>query len=147
MKSKFIAFFLLIFAFIFGGYSKSFGQQVHDSVSLKTTDTSKRAQIYEFVDEEAVPLGGLSGLREYIAGELKYPKAAIDSNIQGTVRIRTIIEEDGSVGKTQIVKGIGGGCDEEALRVIQSMPKWKPAKINGKPINYIVTIPVRFSLK
>ena len=91
--------------------------------------------------------GGTAALFKYLQKHLKYPAAALDSGIQGTVFINVHIKEDGSVGKAEIIRGIGGGCNEAALKAIQSMPKWLPPKINGKPIPSKVVIPVKFYLQ
>jgi protein TonB len=113
--------------------------------SQSKIDTSRKT-VSILPDIDAEPPGGQVGLINYISNSIHYPQTAIDSNVQGTVYIRTIINEDGSIGESKIIKGIGGGCNEEALRVIKSMPRWKPAETEGKPVKYSIVIPVKFIL-
>ena len=84
---------------------------------------------------------------KYLHDNLKYPASAHDNNISGRVIVKFIVDENGAVGDVQIVRGIGGGCDEEAKRVVSSMPKWKPGKQNGKPVKVYFTLPINFTLE
>lgn len=83
----------------------------------------------------------------YINSHLRYPDAARESNIEGRVIIQFVVNEDGTVSDAVVVKGIGGGCDEEALRMVNGMPKWKPGKQNGMPVKVIFTLPIKFILR
>jgi len=91
--------------------------------------------------------GGLSEMYKFLADNIVYPATARELGIQGKVYIDFVIEKDGSVSNVKLVKGIGFGCDEEAMRVIWSMPKWKPAKQNFHTARMAMTIPVKFTLK
>ncbi len=82
----------------------------------------------------------------WIGNHLKYPEAARDAGIEGPVVIQFVVNEDGSVTDAKVVRGIGGGCDEEALRMVSSMPKWKPGKQNGIAVKVFYSIPIRFVL-
>lgn len=77
---------------------------------------------------------------------IRYPDAAQKNLIQGIVMVVFIIETDGSMSHIEVTKGIGGGCDEEALRVTRSMPRWEPGKRSGKPVRVMVRMPVVFRL-
>ncbi len=83
----------------------------------------------------------------YLSSHLNYPDAARDANISGKVLIRFVVNEDGSVSDAVVERSIGGGCDEEALRMIRSMPKWKPGKHNGKAVKVYFKLPINFVLK
>jgi protein TonB len=83
----------------------------------------------------------------YLQKAIRYPDAARESNIEGRVTVRFVVNEDGSVTNAQVMKGIGGGCNEEALRVINSMPKWKPGKQGGHLVKVYYTIPISFLLQ
>lgn len=85
-------------------------------------------------------------LSAYLAAHLKYPEVARSQGIQGQVIIQFVVNEDGSVSDAKVVRGIGGGCDEEALRMTKSMPKWKPGKQNGTAVKVFFILPVRFEL-
>lgn len=86
-------------------------------------------------------------LNDYLQTQLRYPQQARDAGIEGKVTIQFVVNEDGTVSNAKILKGIGAGCDEEAIRVINSMPKWKPGKQNGKSIKVYYTLPIRFLLQ
>lgn len=89
---------------------------------------------------------GEDSLMKFIAKNIKYPAKAKEAGIKGTVYVSFIVDEQGNITNTKVVKGIGGGCDEESIRVISSMPKWIPAEKNGQKIAARVFIPIRFVL-
>lgn len=91
--------------------------------------------------------GGAQGLTQYLMLNLRYPTEAQKKNIQGKVFIKFVVCQDGSLCNEEVVKGIGGGCDEEVIRVIKAMPKWKPGKQNGKPVKVYYTLPVSFKFE
>lgn len=86
-------------------------------------------------------------LSQYLQAHLKYPALAKENNIQGKVAVEFIVNEDGSISNAVVKKGIGGGCDEEALRVINSMPHWKPGKQNDKTVKVFLVLPIIFQLQ
>ena len=88
--------------------------------------------------------GGESKLLEFIEKNTRYPREAREKGIQGRVFVSFVIEQDGSISNVEVLHGIGGGCDEEAVRVIKSMPKWNPGKQHGKTVRVSYRIPVYF---
>lgn len=104
-------------------------------------------EIFTIVEESASFPGGLAAWAEYLQKELNYPRQAQRMGIEGRVFIQFIVERDGSLTDIQVVKGIGAGCDEEAMRVIKNGPKWKPGKQRGKPVRqkYIQNIQFKFA--
>ena len=102
--------------------------------------------VYQIVEEMPSFPGGETKLMEYIAKNLTYPQEARDKGIDGRVFIGMVIEKDGSVSNVKVLRGIGGGCDEEAVRVINSMPKWKPGMMKGDPVPVSYQIPINFKL-
>jgi TonB family protein len=90
--------------------------------------------------------GGEDSLRNFIRRTIKYPDLARESSVEGTVYINFIIEKDGSVSNPKILRGIGSGCDEEAIRVIKLMPRWIPGKQNGKTVRVQYNLPIKFKL-
>lgn len=86
-------------------------------------------------------------LFEYLKDNLEYPSIALDATIQGNVIVQFVVEKDGSITGTKILRGIGGGCDEEARRVIENMPKWTPGRQRGRPVRVQFTLPVKFVLQ
>ena len=93
------------------------------------------------------PGGGEAALIKYLSQNIKYPPMARESNISGNVYVTFLVDKDGKVKDAKILRGIGGGCDEEALRVVSHMPDWKPGKQNGRPVMVQYNLPVRFTLK
>ena len=104
-------------------------------------------EIFQIVEEMPAFPGGEKALLEYVAKNIKYPQIARETGIQGRVFVGFVVEPDGSVSNVKILRGIGGGCDEEAMRVIKSLPKWKPGKQRGKAVRVSYQIPVVFKLQ
>jgi TonB family protein len=100
-----------------------------------------------FVVVEKMPEfpGGEKARMKYLKENINYPEEAKQQGIQGTVYVTFIIEPDGRITEVKLLRGIGGGCDEEAVRVIENMPKWKPGEIKGEIIRKQFTMPIRFS--
>ncbi len=90
--------------------------------------------------------GGVEALYQYLAANIKYPEKARSEGIQGTVYVRFTIDTDGAIYNVEVSRGIGGGCDEEAARVVKAMPKWSPTIDNGKPVAVSYVLPISFKL-
>ena len=104
-------------------------------------------EIFQIVEEMPAFPGGEAKLMEYVAKNIKYPQIARETGIQGRVFVGFVVEPDGSVSNVKVLRGIGGGCDEEAMRVVKSMPKWKPGKQRGKAVRVSYMLPVNFKLQ
>ena len=104
-------------------------------------------EIFLVVEEDADFPGGLEALSKYLSENIKYPQLAKENNIEGRVFVSFVVEKDGRVGNIKILRDIGGGCGAEAVRVVKSMPRWKPGKQRGKPVRSQFNLPVNFSLK
>ena len=104
-------------------------------------------EIFQIVEEMPAYPGGDQRLMEYVAKNIKYPQIARETGIQGRVFVGFVVEPDGSVSNVKVLRGIGGGCDEEAVRVVKSMPKWKPGKQRGKAVRVSYMLPVNFKLQ
>ena len=104
-------------------------------------------EIFQIVEEMPSFPGGEGKLLEYVATHIKYPQIARETGIQGRVFVGFVVEPDGSISNVKLLRGIGGGCDEEAMRVIKSLPKWKPGKQRGKAVRVSYQIPVLFKLQ
>ena len=103
--------------------------------------------VYQMVEEMPEFPGGMEAMMDYVAKNVKYPQEAMEKEISGRVFVSFIVEKDGSVNEVKIMKGVGGGCDEEAVRVVKAMPKWKPGKQEGKPVRVNYTLPITFKLQ
>lgn len=104
-------------------------------------------EIFKIVEEMPSFPGGEGKLMEYVGKNIKYPQIARETGIQGRVFVNFVVEPDGSVSNVTVLRGIGGGCDEEAMRVVKNMPKWKPGKQRGKAVRVQYMLPVNFRLQ
>ncbi|MCX6303985.1 MAG: M56 family metallopeptidase [Bacteroidetes bacterium] len=102
--------------------------------------------VYKVVEKMPTYPGGDEARVNFLATNIKYPEEAIKKNTQGTVYITFIIRADGSVNEVKVLRGIGSGCDEEAVRVIKLMPKWNPGQQKGKPVDVQFNLPINFRL-
>lgn len=113
---------------------------------------TKVAEVVEdnapFLNVEINPsfVGGLSEMYKFLSKTLKYPSAAQRNNVEGRVYLNFIVERDGSITDINVLKSVGFGCDEEAVRAVKLMPKWTPGKQNGRNVRVKYTIPVTFKL-
>ncbi len=120
------------------------GQAVRVSTMLPVNFALKKPrQVYNYVEQP--PSSGFD-LPGYLSKNLRYQESANMKNILGRVFVKFVINEDGSVSDCVVVRGIGGGCDEEALRVVNKMPLWKPGMQQGKPVKVYFTLPIQFKL-
>ncbi|SDA91324.1 TonB family C-terminal domain-containing protein [Algoriphagus alkaliphilus] len=103
-------------------------------------------QIFDVVEQQPNPPGGMSGWNQYLAKNLQYPFQARRMGIEGTVIVVFVIKTDGSIHDVEILRGIGGGADEEAMRVVQNAPRWEPGRQRGKLVNTRMRLPIRFKL-
>lgn len=101
---------------------------------------------FESVEQLPEFPGGQAALMSYVAQHIHYPAAAIDKGVQGRVVVRFVIEKDGRVGQTQIVRSIDPDLDQEAVRLIKSLPKFIPGKMNGQNVAVWYTLPINFRL-
>jgi periplasmic protein TonB len=104
-------------------------------------------KIFEYTTVKPTFPDGLNALMKYLSNNINYPNLARESNIQGKVVVQFVVSPDGSVDMVKVLRGIGGGCDEEAVRVVKQMPKWLPGLNNGVPVNVRFTLPINFSLQ
>jgi periplasmic protein TonB len=98
-------------------------------------------------EEQPTFPGGEEKLYKYLQENIKYPAMAREANITGRVYVSFVVGKDGKIRDAKVLRGIGGGCDQEAIRVINSMPPWKPGKMSGHPVSVSYNLPINFSLK
>ena len=84
---------------------------------------------------------------EYIYGNIKYPAIARENGVEGMVVVQFVIEKDGSITASKVARDIGAGCGDEALRIVNQMPKWNPGKQRGRAVRVQFNLPVRFKLE
>lgn len=129
---------------------------VDENVDLKKDDAPKiveekpqpkEEEIFTFVEQVAEFPGGTSEMVKFLQSNIKYPAMERENNIDGKVFVKFVVESDGRIGDVQILKKVSPGLDQEAIRVIKSMPAWKPAKQNGKVVRSWFNLPVKFTLE
>jgi protein TonB len=108
----------------------------------------KEEIIYDIVDEPAEPDGGMAALKRFLAENIKYPQTAVEMGLEGKCYLQFVVSENGYISNVKVKKGVTDcpECDQEAIRVVKSMPRWKPGKINGKAVNSTFSLPVSFKL-
>ncbi len=116
-------------------------------VVLEEPEEEKAEEIFQIVEDQPQFPGGLKAFYAYVAENIVYPDLAKRLDISGRVFVRFVIEKDGSITDVQVVKGIGGGCDEEAVKVLENSPKWIPGKQRGNNVRVYMTVPILFLLK
>ena len=104
-------------------------------------------EIFMIVEQMPTFPGGEAALHGYLQKNIKYPPVARENGISGTVYVNFVVTETGKIKDIKILRGIGGGCDEEAVRVIKAMPTWKPGKQRGKPVKVSFNCPINFKLR
>ncbi|MES2795913.1 MAG: energy transducer TonB [Bacteroidota bacterium] len=100
-----------------------------------------------FVEQQAFFIGGNSEMTKFLQKNLKYPRQASNSGISGKVFLSFIVDKNGQISDVTVLKGIGFGCDEEAVRVIKAMPNWSPGKQSGRAVKSRFNLPIVFALE
>lgn len=116
-------------------------------VEVEEEEVINEQEIFTIVEDMPSFPGGEAKLMEYLGKNTKFPPLAKDAGIQGIVYVTFVVAQDGSIDNVKVLRGIGGGCDEEALRVIKNMPKWTPGKQRGRAVRVQYNIPIRFILR
>lgn len=116
-------------------------------VELEEEEEVEEEQIFLVVENMPEYPGGEEAMYQFIGQNIEYPRMAKENGICGRVFISFVVERDGSVTDVKILRGIGGGCDEEAVRVIKKMPRWSPGKQRGKPVRVQYRMPIKFTLQ
>lgn len=104
-------------------------------------------QIFTVVEQMPEFPGGMEKMMGFVSKNVRYPQQARDANVSGKVYVQFVVRKDGSITDIKTVRGIGSGCDEEAMRVVKSMPNWTPGTQRGKPVDVRMILPVNFSLR
>jgi TonB family protein len=110
------------------------------------SESQTQEKIFTVVEAQPEFEGGVDGFRHYIMNEIKYPLQARQAGVEGQVDVEFVVDRDGSLSEVKAIKGIGAGCDEEAVRVLQNAPRFKPATQNGKPVRVRMVLPITFEL-
>lgn len=119
---------------------------VEEDNSDKVIEEVVETPIFTVVEEMPSFPGGDESRIKFLTENIKYPQMAKESGIQGTVYVTFVVDEKGKVADVKVLRGIGGGCDEEAVRVVKLMPPWNAGKQSGKPVRVQFNMPIRFTL-
>jgi protein TonB len=126
------------------GINSSYPENI--AAILKEEPKEEAEPIVDFAEESAAPKDGVSVFYKYVADKIKYPAQARRMGIEGRVFVQFIIGRDGSVSEVKAIKGIGAGCDEEAVRIIKGSPAWNPGRQGGRTVKQRMVLPITFRL-
>lgn len=121
-------------------------QEEYIPVEVVEEVQEEEEEIWVSVEEDPEFPGGLEALAKFLAENIQYPQLAKENNITGKVYLTFVVEKNGTVGNVKILRDIGGGCGAEAVRVVKSMPKWKPGKQQGQAVRTQFNLPIGFYL-
>ncbi|MFY0654112.1 MAG: TonB family protein [Cyclobacteriaceae bacterium] len=121
-------------------------EMVVEEVEFEPVEEEVAEEIFEIVENFPEPIGGYQAFYAYVMKNLVYPRHALQMNIQGRVFVKFVVDKDGSITSVQALKGIGGGCDEEAVKIVENAPRWNPGKQRGQPVKVYMTLPITFKL-
>ena len=119
---------------------------IEEVVFSDSPDEEAADEIFTIVEDQATPPGGIAGFLQEVGKRTKYTTQALRMNIEGRVYVHFVVEKNGTLTDVQAIKGIGYGLDEQAVKAIKSMPKWKPAKQRGRPVRQRMILPIIFKL-
>jgi len=123
----------------------SVGKMTEGKTSAKKPDKNG---VYEMTDVRPSYPGGETALENYMNNNIDYQQPAIDNNTEGTVNVQFVVDENGNVTDAKrIGKELGGGLDDEAVKVISNMPKWTPGKVKGKNVKTRLVLPVTYKIE
>jgi len=120
--------------------------KIEEVVFEAAPEEEKADEVFTVVEEMPTFPGGTGKFYEYVSRNLEYPVKAKKAAVEGRVILRFVVGVEGDISNVEVLRGIGFGCDEEAVRVIQSSPKWIPGKQRGRSVKVSVTVPLSFRL-
>ena len=139
MKKNFLIVFLSL------GVMLGANAQVDNNVPKETEEASVNSDpVFMFVEEMPEFPGGIEALSSFFSKEIQYPEEAREKGITGTVLVEFVVEKDGSVGNVKVKLPLSPECDNEAIRVVMAMPRWKPGKNNGEHVRCSYQVPITF---
>jgi len=118
-----------------------------EAPSAPVLEEPKEEAPFTYVEQMPTFPDGEAALMKYLSANIKYPAIARENGISGSVIVQFVVAKDGTIKNAKVMRGIGGGCNEEALRVVNSMPNWKPGKHNGREVPVTFTLPIKFVLQ
>ena len=104
-------------------------------------------KVYTVVDVQPQFPGGEEAMFQYLGKNIKYPPKAKEAGVQGKVYVQFIVERDGSISTVKVIRGIGSGCDEVAIKAVENMPKWSPGEIKKQKVRTRFVLPISYTLR
>ena len=126
--------------------SISFAQEVESEEILTIEEEEIKNDVFVLVEQMPEFPGGQEAMFKFLSATIIYPKEARDNGIEGKVFVNFTIEKDGSINEVKVIRGVHPLLDEEAVRVVESFPKWKPGKQKGKTVRVSYNLPLNFVL-
>lgn len=121
--------------------------EVEEIVFEEEPEEEVADEIFLVVEEQAEFPGGQAEWNKFLKKNLKYPRQATRMGIEGAVYLSFVVDKEGAISDIQVTRGIGGGCDDEAVRVLQESPRWQPGKQRGRAVKSRMAIRIVFKLK
>jgi protein TonB len=118
-----------------------------EETKTQVIEEAPKAEIFTVVEEQPGYPGGDEARIRFLQENIKYPEEAKELGVQGKVFVTFVVETNGSITDVRVLRGIGAGCDEEAIRVVRNMPKWVPGKQRGVPVRVQFNLPIKFTLQ
>ena len=112
----------------------------------KTVVSQENQKVFDTVEQMPEYPGGMPALIEFLQTNMKYPEDAQKQKVEGRVMVMFVVEKDGSITDVKVARNVFPSLDEEAVRVVNAMPKWTPGKEKGKPVRVQYTLPISFRL-
>jgi periplasmic protein TonB len=106
----------------------------------------EKDEVFMIVEDQPTFEGGMEAFYKFVNKNIEYPKQARRMGVEGKVFVQFVVDKDGSLSEIKVIKGIGAGCDEEAVRALKESPKWKPGKQRGRPVKVRMSLPISFKL-
>ncbi|WP_186757946.1 M56 family metallopeptidase [Echinicola salinicaeni] len=122
------------------------GETAQKSPFFNKPSQKSNNEVFDVVEDMPAPYGGMNNWNDYLASSLRYPEQAKEKGVEGTVYVTFVVDKTGELKDPQILRGIGSGADEEAIRVIKNADKWKPGKQNGTAVNVRMKVPIKFAI-
>lgn len=119
---------------------------IEDIVFEEPVEEEVADEVFTIVEQQPEYPGGMGAFYEFVTKKLKYPSQARRMGIEGKVFVQFVVDKSGNITEVMAVRGIGAGCDEEAVRVIKDSPQWKPGKQRGKSVKVRMILPITFKL-
>jgi len=146
MKNILLVLSISLFSVVAYCQSSKADKNIGNESNSNETTKPNNSDVFVIVEDMPAFPGGEDARRRFLAENINYPSQARIEGIQGTIYISFIIDTTGIVTSVKVLRGIGGGCDEEAVRVVKLMPKWNPGKQKGKAVRVQFNMPMQFVL-